>query len=239
MKRLILQVFIKLSDDAERGKKRFKPIPDMYELSEKQARHYAKEWHADYMMITDDSFLPGRHPIYQRFKMYEMYHKYDQIFYLDMDAIILPRCPNIFDEFKHEIFSAVRNHPWDDNLQKYEPIRKKYVEILNAQNDYRNFCSGVMLLSKKFFELTRGKWEQYLDSYDCAKYEHDQGIFNKLVIDELNGKYNELDEKWGPWYRSGKYIEHFGGPFRKHNFDVDKFKRKHGIEQNSLERFLI
>lgn len=209
----------------------------MYELSEQQARRFAKKWNADYMMLTNDNFLPGRHPIWQRFKMYDFYKDYDQILYLDMDAIILPGCPNIFEEFKDEIFSAVRNFDWDKNPEKYEPIRRKYVQIFEAKDDYRPFCSGVMLMSKKFFELTEGEWEQYLDSYDKASHDHDQGILNKLVVDKLDGKYNELDEKWGPWYRSGKYIQHFGGPFNKHNFDVEKFKRKHGIDQETLERF--
>ena len=56
----------------------------------------------------------------------------------------------------------------------------------------------------------------------------------------LHHHYNELDEKWGAWYRTGTYIEHLGGPFRKFNFDEDKFTRKHNIsmpKENSLLNF--
>lgn len=235
MKRLVFQVFITISEDQMKGKRRFRPILDMYTLSEQQARRFAEEWNADYMMLTDDHYLPGRHPIYQRFKMYDFYKEYDQILYLDMDAIILPGCPNIFEEFDKEIFSAVKNHDWEKNPKKYEPIRQEYINIYGGQEYYRPFCSGIMLLSKKFFELTEGEWEQYLDIYDNSRYHHDQGIFNKLVIDKLDGKYNELDERWGAWYRQGKYIQHFGGPFNKRNFDVEKFKKKFGIDQATLE----
>ena len=232
MKKLIFQVNVKLQGEPGRGFKRFKYIDDMYNLSEMQAKKYAKLWNADYMQLEDCSFLPEKHPIYQRLKMYDIYKKYDQILYLDMDAIILPTCPNIFEEFSEETFSAVRNYDWDKNPEKYDPIRAKYSGIYACSEQYRPFCSGVMLLSKKFFEKTENSWREFIDSYD-KKGDHDQGIFNKMIIDHFDGRFNELDEDWGPWYRSGKYIEHFGGPFKKHKFDINKFMVKHNIKSES------
>ena len=120
-------------------------------------------------------------------------------------------------------------------LKKYQ---EEMCEVYGAKEDYRGFCSGVMLIRRDFLDLTRDKWQQYINKFE-TKGERDQGVYNQLIVD-LGGKYNELDEKWGAWYRTGTYIEHLGGPFRKFNFDEDKFTRKHNIsmpKENSLLNF--
>ena len=234
MKRLILQVDIKIEDHT--GYKRYEPVESLYKISEHQARLFADKWKVDYLKITDCSFLPNKHPIYQRLKMYEL--DYDQILYLDMDAVILPICPNPFELFADHMFTAVRNHDWDKKTDKIKKYQEEMCEIYGAKKDYRGFCSGVMLIRRDFLDLTRDKWRQYIDKFE-TKGERDQGVYNQLIVD-LGGKYNELDEKWGAWYRTGTYIEHLGGPFRKFNFDEDKFTRKHSIsipKENSLLNF--
>lgn len=249
MKRLVLQVNVKL--DNHNGFKRFEPIQDVYNLSETRAKFYAEQCNADYYQITDCNYLPEKHPVYQRFKMYDM--NYDQILYLDMDAIILPSCPNVFELFSEHDFSAVRDYPWD-SIQKstgksYDEKRKVYNKVYEANDSYRPFCSGAMLIKKEFLNKTKDSWRKYLNTFDKASNGiqggHDQAIFNKLVVEHYNGKYNELDEQWGAWYRNGKYIEHIGGPF-KHKFDINKFCKKHNftkenpysnIEKNNLFEF--
>lgn len=242
MKRLILQVNVKIPDDEQINGKRFIPKEEIYEISEIQAKKFAKIWNVDYYQVTDNNFLPDKHPVYQRFKMYEM--DYDQILYLDMDAIILPKCPNIFDRFANHKFSAVRDSPWDKTTgRSQDEKRAMYNEIYGAKEDYRPFCSGIMLVRRDFLEETKNDWRQYLYSFDkqnAIKGGHDQSIFNKLVIN-LGGNYNELNEDWGPWYRSGKYIDHLGGPFTKHAFNKDVYCSKKSIlgsQSMSLENFL-
>ena len=234
MKRLILQVDVKLDDHT--GFKRYEPVESLYRISEHQARLFADKWKVDYLKITNCDFLPNKHPTYQRLKMYDL--DYDQILYLDMDAVILQRCPNVFDLFAEHRFSAVRNHDWDKKTEKTEKYRKEMCEIYGANDDYRGFCGGVMLVRRDFLDLTRNQWRQYIDTFE-KKGERDQGVYNKMVIN-LGGVYNELDEKWGAWYRNGIYIDHLGGPFRKFNFDEDKYTRKNNIsmpKDNSLMKF--
>ena len=240
MKRLILQVNVKIPDNIQI--KRFIPTPDIYEISEMQARKFAKIWDVDYYQVTNNNFLPDKHPVYQRFKMYEM--DYDQILYLDMDAIILPKCPNIFDRFANYKFSAVRDSPWDKTTgRSQDEKRATYNKVCCANENYRPFCSGVMLIRRDFLEETKNDWRQHLYSFDdnnAIDCGHDQAIFNKLVIG-LGGHYNELNEDWGPWYRSGKYIDHLGGPFTKRNFNKHIYCSKKSIlgqQSMSLENFL-
>lgn len=230
MKRLILQVNVKIDDHT--GLNRFRPIEEIYKLSEQQARRAADRWDVDYHQITDCNYLPDKHPCYQRLKMYEM-TDYDEILYLDMDAIVLPHCPNVFDEWSGHKISAVRDYPWDGGHNKpkesYDEIRAIYNKVLGAKDDYRPFCSGVMLVTKEFLIETKDDWRQYINSYDAnngINGGHDQAILNTVVATKLNGKYNELNEDWGPWYRSGKYIEHIGGPRPFKLSDIPRVTRK-------------
>jgi hypothetical protein len=111
-------------------------------------------------------------------------------------------------------------------------VPKALVEKINkfydAKEDYRSFCSGVMLIHKNFLNKTRDHWRPLLYTYD-KRGEKDQGIFNKLIIDHYDGRYNELCESWGSWYRYGKYIDHLGGPFRKPSFKLDEYMKKFRI----------
>ena len=232
MNKTILQVNVKLQDHT--GYKRFKPVKSLYDLSEKQARKFAKKWNVDYVQINDCDFLPDKHPVFQRFKMYDM--NYDEILYLDMDAVILSICPDPFELFKDYTFSAVRNYNWDKRTIKYEKYRSDACKLYNAKDDYRPFCSGVMLIKKEFLDSTKNLWKQHL--YKEEYKEHDQDILNKLVVD-MGGKYNELGEEWGAWYRTGKYIDHVGGPFRKRAWDISEFRKKHNLydeAENSLTK---
>lgn len=227
MKRLILQVNIKLEN--HKGFSRFRPVPDIYKLSEQQARKFAKKWGTDYYQITDDNYLPDKHPCFQRLKMYEML-EYDQILYLDMDAIILRPCPNIFDYCGNAVFSGVRDHDW--NKPKNEEKRKLFNKVYGAKSDYRPFNSGVILVTKKFLEDTKDMWRQYINSFDSSSNGinggHDQAILNKLIVEKYDGKYNELDEKWGSWYRYGTYVDHLGN-LRKRFFKLDKWSERTGV----------
>ena len=227
MKRLILQVNVKL-ENTDKNFKRFEPVEDLYRLSESQAKLFAERWGADYHQITDCDFLPDKHPTFQRFKMYEM--NYDQILYLDMDAVILNPCPNIFEEFKDHSFSAINNFEWSRGGVKFDTIRAQMNEIYGASSDYRPFCAGIMLIRKDFLDNTRHLWRNHLYSYD-ERGEYDQGIMNKLVVD-LGGHYNELDKKWGAWFTVGRYIDHLGGPIRKKQFKLSRYLKRHNLCQN-------
>lgn len=218
--RLILQVYVKLDEPIE-GLKRFKPVDDLYAISIQQAKKFANKWGADYLLVEDQDFLPEYAPMYQRFKMFDM--NYDQILYLDCDAVILDSCPDVFELFKDHEFSAVRDYNWDRG-GKYEEMRKNLVDIYQAQHNYRPFCSGIILANRSFLERNKNNWQQYLDTYK-SEGQYDQGIFNKLIIDG-GGSYNELDEEWGAWHSTGKYMDHLGGPFRKADFNKDKYVRK-------------
>ena len=56
-------------------------------------------------------------------------------------------------------------------------------------------------------------------------------LFKKFDLNKIN-KYvnedNELDEKWGSWYRYGTYVDHLGN-LRKRFFKLDKWSERTGV----------
>jgi hypothetical protein len=206
------------------GERGFKYQRDLYALSEYQARQYAIDTGSDYLQINDCSFMPGFHPIWQRFKMFEL-TQYDQILYLDMDAIVLPNIENIFELYKDYEFSAVPNQEFHRQTATIQNYLKADQARYNSSDKYHPFCSGVMLMRSDWLAKTKLIYEKYIDRYKLAW--HDQGVLNSCII-EQGEQYNELSYHWGAWNKSGDNIVHLSGP-RKNTFDLNNFCKRFNI----------
>jgi len=214
MNNLILQVQVSHSNQ-NWGRRKFTYYEDLYAFSKQQAQEYSKITNSDYMCITDNSYLPNKSAIHQRFKMLEL-DQYDNILYIDSDAIVMPNCPNIF-EIDYTGFAAVDDYDWSNpyNQKRLEIQRKKF----NSTTHYP-FCSGVMLTSKSWRQENKQAIFELLETTDLP----DQDILNIVCKDT---PYTRLSLDWGAWYKNSKYITHIGGSARKKNFDVEKFKKRH------------
>lgn len=206
--------------------KKFRYVQDLYKLSHKQAQKYALQCNADYLQITDTSFLPQKHAIYQKLKVFT--YDYDIIFYVDSDAVILDNIPDIFNLYGHNHFSSVTEVDWESNSPYYKMFRQRYNKRLGASTEYRPFNSGIMLFNRSFIEKNKNNWQQYLDTFE-EKGAQDQGIFNRLIIDE-GEQYNMLPLDWGTCCRKGKYIIHLMG-HKKNNFNLEKFCKLNNLEK--------
>lgn len=220
MKKLILQVNIK-PNSTQVGRK-YHYIQDLYNLSHTKAKQYAILHDADYLQINDYNFLPNKHAVYQKLQFLE-FDSYDQILYVDSDAVILDNIPNIFD--LHVPFAAVPDYNWSSNAKSTIEIRKKLCKIYKATDNYLPFCSGVILINKQFINACRPIYRKYLDEYET---QHDQGILNRCIV-ELGESYHILNSDWGAWYKRGKYIIHLGAHHKK-NFDLTSFCKKYKIQ---------
>lgn len=225
MKRLIYQVQISNSAINYVGNKSFRYVQNLYKLSANQAKKYAQECNSDYHVITDTSFLPTKHPIYQKLKVFT-FTDYDQILYVDSDAVICNNIPNIFDLYQEHEFSAPWDWNWDSSSVYYKKYKQRVNKIYNASENYNPFNSGVMLINKSFLIKNKDNWLKYIDSFDKKGFQ-DQGIFNKLIVDN-NEVYNNLPLDWGSCARKGKYIIHLYG-HKKNNFDIEKFCKKNNF----------
>ena len=146
---------------------------------------------------------------------------YDQIFYLDSDAIVMNDIPNIFDLYGHHPISAIPDIPFEYlNSKYYSSVIKKVNTVLGAPDDYRSFTSGIMLMNREFLDDAKDIWRKYLDTFE-VKGAQDQGLLNKCVLDIGKG-YNMLPGDWGALNlrRSAKYIIHVWG-FHKDGFNLN------------------
>lgn len=221
MKKIVVQVQIELDNNIPSGKRTFKFERDLYKLSRQQAEKYAEKYDADYFAITDLNYLPNKHPVYQKFKIYDL--DYDQILYVDSDVILFDHAPDIF-KFKEHDFAAVLDNDWSNpnNQKRLIALRKRF----NSSDAYMPFCSGLMLTNQNFLNATRNNVIKYITKYE--KQFTDQEVFNQLVVD-YDENYLHLNNDWGTWYGKGVYAEHICTSKRRKGFNLEKF-----MEQNKL-----
>jgi alpha-N-acetylglucosamine transferase len=231
MKRLILQVNVRPQKEetngficTQVGERTFKYHDDLYNLSQQQAKEYAVKTQSDYLQINDCDYMPEFHPIWQRFKMFEL-TQYDHILYLDMDVVVLPNAPDIFELYKDHKFSAVPNQEFHRPLKSIQEYLRKDQKRYSSSNTYYPFCSGVMLMRSDWLAETKLIYKKYIPKF--ARAWHDQGVLNSCII-EQGEKYNHLSYHWGQHDKRGDYFIHLSG-WKKNKFDLQKFKKRYKI----------
>jgi lipopolysaccharide biosynthesis glycosyltransferase len=210
MKKLILQVNIPNPNTSEKLTA-FSFISDMYEISERNARRYAKKYQADYYKVsTIDDFKPsiGKHLTYQKLKIYD-FKEYDRIIYFDSDYIIKDNAPDLFELCSNNFSACI-------DPGKAVP---KLAEEIGIPVD-RYFNSGFMYLTKDILDKSREKINEYL--LKDWSY-HDQGLLNKIFFD-LNIDFKKLPSNdWNPVSRTfGTYADHYAGA-KKRNWGTVKY----------------
>ena len=194
-KNLVLQVQVEY-DNNVRSEKPHIYHGELYRRSKESAIKYASRCDADYMCITDLSAFPNHSATFQRFVMFDM-TQYEQVFYVDSDAIIMDICPNIF-EMGVVGMGAVP----DFNLSEKSHINRNatVMKKLNLKN-LRPFCSGVLIMDSDWRMRKKDAAMLWMD-----KMVRGQHVLNKIQDGE---EYYQLSDDWGAWHTRGKYIEHW------------------------------
>lgn len=170
------------------------------------AKLYASKTDSSYLCIKDFSFLPKKSAAFQKLSLLEM-NEYEKILYIDSDAVVQDRCPNIF-EMDIEGLAAVPD--FDDSIEEHKAREIKTINRLNL-NNIKPFCSGVFLTDRNWRQSKKGFVYDLLNKSTLR----DQDILNKA---QDGSPYTQLSHDWGAWYREGKYISHYGGLKRKEEF---------------------
>lgn len=202
LKKLVIQLAVKLEQPLKKknGKiSTFSYVEEMYRVSEKKAKEYAKKCEADYYIIKNpDDWMPGKghHIAFQKFKVYDFLN-YDRILYIDADYIIKDSAPNIFELYND--FAAVVDPGNDGSLSDGIGISKD-----------RYFNSGFLYFTKETLFNTK---EKILNCDLSAKWKlKDQAVWNKIMY-ESNIDFIKLSpEDWNPILTPfGKYGDHYTG----------------------------
>jgi len=111
--------------------------------------NYGSKTNAE-VIVIDDEKINGMYPNLEKFQMAEFLDKYDRILYLDVDIVIHPDCPDLFNIVPFDHVAAVADNfdgIWG-NLNRYDEAMEvqRALGFVGWHSGY--FNSGVLLFSK-------------------------------------------------------------------------------------------
>jgi len=208
MKNLIFQVDIKGFNHLENGFwKPYNRHEQLYVDSKIAATKYASRLNADYFCLSS-GMIPGDYsPTYQKLSFYYFFEQfnYDKIFLLDADAVVSTDCPSIF---QYDTVSAVTNCPSGSDPSHNNQFPEHGISALYG----KYFCSGVLLITRDFYNLTKDYWFDELNFWNKKNHVgfHDQSVLNCLAYKYYpHEKINIISNDWGAWWQDSKYINHY------------------------------
>jgi len=169
-------------------------------------RNYAKKCGADLVILDNKIGLPVPH--YAKLQIRNL--DFENICFIDIDVLINPKAPNIFEEYSNQLAML------DEG--KYAPERAMelafYNGIFNPTKFYleswdkRYFNTGVMLIPRKYLQyfkipdkIQNSTGEQnFLNLLFCVE---------KLPIMDLDPKFNYQISLFGKQGRLGMYMLHY------------------------------
>lgn len=188
-----------------------KRFAEMGELTIPFMKKYADKIEADF--VTIDKIKQTHQSQYSaywaKFQLYEFFRCYDRILFLDLDVLIYPHCPDVFQVVPQEKIGVLLETDYGiDQTEEILDIQAR-VKDIGWRNDYFNV--GVMVASKahkEVFNIAHG-------SDGGQKYpEQTQINYNvqrlKVPIFRLDYRFNHT-YFWGAntdW-RAHSYIVHY------------------------------
>jgi hypothetical protein len=145
---------------------RFKEI---LQLTKPYFEHYAKRTDANFVVIEHCGYKNGK---FAKLHLGELLNRYERILFVDVDAILLPTCPDLFRQSTADDAVLAWVEPtdwWRDEWKRDLGMRKHFERTGVAGPWNRVFINtGVMLLSSvhsQLFEPTDEKlWDEFPDT---------------------------------------------------------------------------
>ncbi len=184
---------------------------EMKSLTLPLIQNYARKIGADFVLF-DTEQIHLKDIGFEKYQIRQLLDSYERVLYLDIDLIVKPECPNLFEIVPTEDFAAFL----EDKYFIYSEFVDRRKSIVNAQQILGNlgwikdyFNSGVMVIPRKhknLFEIPKqyviDMREQTQLNYDCKRL----GIW----IHDLDMRFNKMDFL-NPLDRFGAYIIHYAG----------------------------
>lgn len=188
-----------------------KRFDDMGELTIPFMKKYADKIKTDFVTINKSKQLVSQYSAYwAKFQLFDLLDHYDRLFYLDLDTLVYPHCPNIFQLVPGEKLGVLMESDYS-HQQTEEILELQYrVKDINWRKGYFNV--GVMVISKVHREILNiqhgndgGKKfpEQTQINYNVQRF--------KIPIFKLNYKFNHMYFCGNINNRANSYIFHYAG----------------------------
>lgn len=212
-------------------------IKDMTDITHPVIKKFAKEWNADFRILSKDTDCPGTGSYeYRTFEIYTLLDEYDRVLHLDSDVLINKTCPNIFEIVPFDKIGTIYEDKGSRIANRYERIeliQKKFGDV-GWKSGYIN--SGCLLTSrihKNIFQKINGQYytelgyNDALEGYNIHK--------NHFEVYELPFQFNHMtmfSEEWNGFAnRFDSYIIHYAGRGIFDKKDIFKKKIKTRVQQ--------
>lgn len=141
---------------------------------------------------------------YEKFQLHEYLEEYDRVIFIDLDILIIPKCPDLFKIVPTECFGAFK-------VSDYSYIHDNSIQLIQQKlgtvewgRDY--FNSGVMVFSKQHEEVFNTD-NGYLKTW--AKYSQKEG--DGTYLDQTLINYN-VKRLGIPFFDIGYKFNHTSAP---------------------------
>lgn len=192
-------------------------IKSLTDLTHPIIQKFAENWKADFISLNKNANCEGNGKFHFRImEFYNLFEKYDRILSLDSDILVLPNCPNLFEEVPKNKIGTVfedKGTRQKDRRKRIALSQEKFGNI-NWKKNYIN--TGVFLVSKIHKNIFSKINNQYYNDLGFDDV-HLGYLINKyqFPIHELNYKFNHMSmfsEKWnGSPNEENSYIIHYAG----------------------------
>jgi lipopolysaccharide biosynthesis glycosyltransferase len=201
-------------------------VKQMSNITHPIMKDFADRWECDFIILNHktDYIVPSTpHQCYKDgithyriMKLYDLLNKYDRILSMDTDMVILPNCPNPFEEVpEHKIGSVLEDKGSRemDRVNIMLQIQSKY-GMVGWTSGYIN--TGFFIVSKQHKDIFQKINGEYWTSIGVDDI-HIGYLIHKLgfEVHELSYKWNHMSmfsEEWnGSPDRFESYVIHYAG----------------------------
>jgi len=196
-------------------------IVEMSSITHPYMKDYALKYDMDFVVLDKNFDVPGGvlglGPIHYRIMhLKELLDTYERVFCIDTDTLILPWCPNIFDEVPKDKIGSCLEDAGSREEARRKRIKKsqEFFGDVGWEKDYIN--TGAFVVSEEhqiIFEHINGEyWLDY--GYDDVHLGYNIKK-NNFQLHNLGYKFNHMAMFSEPWHgnknRFDSYIIHYAG----------------------------
>jgi lipopolysaccharide biosynthesis glycosyltransferase len=188
------------------------------ELSVPLMKNYAHKTGADF--IYNEKDRKTKYPLFGKYQIFDLFDQYDRILFLDIDILVRPDSPNIFEIVPDKKFAALAEGSLCDDgellarkelLDKIALAYKLEASSFDITKNY--FNAGVFLAEKSHKNL----FSMPLENSIMSEITSEQNLLNLRLI-HSNAKtyhlpmcFNYMPFRWSRWYLDDGYFIHYAG----------------------------
>ena len=142
---------------------------------------YASRCHADFKVLGATHRSAGAEAFYEKFQIRELLDQYQRVLYIDLDVLVNPMSPDLFEQVPQNAFAATSV----ETVLSKAAIERRQIQDCLGDIDWSHpyFNAGVMLFGQSakpmldFCEKNQNTWVQFIQANNLRTF-HDQTLLN-------------------------------------------------------------